>query len=215
MNRPAMYAILILALATTAQAQTVAVSDLPNGTYILTVSASGATLTPATLATVGKVPVVPGPITPGPITPVGNLSDIVAAATASVPDYADKDKHQRSLAFTFTFLGQAVPNDANPATDARGMMQQAGNAALGTDAPKWSAWWSSVNAGTSTMTNAQFKAALPVISSSLTGNLANASSVEAGQYGVQEFGLPTGWLAELFKILLPILLQMLTQLFNQ
>ena len=196
-------------------AQTVAVSDLPVGTYILTVSSSGAKLTPATLATVG--PITPGPVVPGPITPgpVGNLSDIVAAATASIPDYADKDKHQRSLAFTFTFLGQAVPNDANPATDARGMMQQAGNAALGTDAPKWSAWWSSVNAGTSTMTNAQFKAALPVISSSLTGNLANASSVEAGQYGVQEFGLPTGWLAELFKILLPILLQMLTQLFNQ
>ena len=101
MNRPALYAILILALATTAHAQTVAVSDLPNGTYILTVSASGATVSPATLATVGKVPVPP--VTPGPIPPVDptTLSTAITAAANAVIGDSKRAETAGALALVY------------------------------------------------------------------------------------------------------------------
>lgn len=197
-------------MAATAQAETFGPgTHVVNGLIVQVPAGASVTISaPTSVVTIGVDPVTPGPPTPGTIT------EAVAAATAAVPEYALKEQHQRALAFTLTFLGQAVPNTATSSAEARAMMRKAGDAALSADASKWAVWWSTVDAKTATLTSGQYKAALPEITAGLTDGLANAGSTDAGAYGVQEFGLPDGFLAELFKMLLPILLQMLTQLFN-
>ena len=96
----------LLLIPASLHAQTVAVSDLPNGTYILTVSTSGATLTQATLATVGKVPVgpvVPGPITPGPVVPADPTSLSKAIATAANAVLGDPKRAETAGALALVY----------------------------------------------------------------------------------------------------------------
>jgi|TARA_Y100000296_G_scaffold50664_1_gene58108 hypothetical protein len=151
------------------------------------------------------------PVVPPPPLVVGSLTEVVEKATAAIPAYGDKDKHQRTVAFTLTFLSQAIPSNSDPSAEARSELHKACDLALGADAAKWSPWWVAVDSKTASMTNAQYKAAVPLISTAVTGSLENVSG-GPDLFGVPNYGLPEGFLAELFKILLPILLKLLTGL---
>ena len=92
----------------------------------------------------------------------------------------------------------------------RNELHKACDLALGNAASQWSPWWEVVDSKTATMTNAQYKAAVPLIATAVTNTAPNAAGSES--FGVPNFGLPDGFLAELFKILLPILLELLSGL---
>ena len=153
---------------------------------------AGASVTielPVSVVQIGT-PVVPLVDPPSP--PVdGSLTEVVEKATAAIPAYSDKDKHQRTVAFTLTFLSQAIPANSDPSAEARSELHKACDLALGADADKWSPWWVAVDSKAASMTNAQYKEAVPLISTAVTESLQNAAG-GPDLFGVPNYGLPEG-----------------------
>lgn len=186
------------------------------GTAVVTIVVDAAgnqvvTVDPAAPLTItGGGGVVPGPTpTPSPTpSPYTSLTEAVKAATAAVPEYADKANHRRAMAFGMTFLAQATANA--PVADSRATVRQFCDAATGADAAKWSAWWATVDAKLNALnpTPATYTAALSDIAASLTADLP-ATTAKATYSAGPTYGLNQEIIDLLMKYLLPLLLKLL------
>ena len=229
-------ALTIVALATPLFAVDVFVPlSQTEGLLIKAPGASSITAKRIPIQSIGTVIVTPGPVTPDPVVPVvGTLAETVAAALATVPTYANRDNHRGGIAFVMQFLSQGAAN--KPVIESMAIVRQGCNSVTGADSAKWSTFWSMLDAKTRTMTPSGYGAALPIIAETLTSDLASSGEdfkyaegpidIEgafAGEFSVASINglmansganryagfLPEGFLAELMKILLPLLLKML------
>ena len=200
------------------------------GLLINAPGASSITAERIPIQSIGTVVVTPGPVVPV----VGTLTETITTALATVPTYTNRDNHRGGIAFVMQFLSQGAAN--KPVIESMAIVRQGCNSVTGADSAKWSTFWSMLDAKTRTMTPSSYGAALPIIAETLTGDLASSGEdfkytegpidIEgafAGEFSVASINglmansganryagfLPEGFLAELMKILLPLLLKML------
>lgn len=199
--------LILLSFATAATAQTKIFVPLSDSEGLLITSPSTVLVERVAIQQI-VYPVKPGPIIEPPD---GTLAAVVATARGTVQEYGDKGKDCQKIAFTLNFLAQAVKGDGS-ADAARKMVRQATDSAIGDNAAAWFEFWIAIDAKTAGMTATQYSQAMKTIAAALCADMA-AADTDDTFYGSPTFGLDNDFLKELFKILLPILLQMLKGLF--
>ena len=171
------------------------------GLLIQAPGASSVTVSRMPIQSIGTVTVTPGPITPGPIVPSDTLAASLSKAQAAIPAYASKEDHAKAIAVSISFVAPYLTGTANVSA-ITAILKTMSDASMGDDAEKWSTWWLALDNGTKGMTVAQYKAALPSVTDSLTANMEFQSS-EFG--GVETYGLDMTKVMELIQFILKYL----------
>ena len=172
------------------------------------------------------MPVVPTP----PVDPSLTFEQACHQAMTAIPEYAEKVKDRKTIAFTLTFLSSVLPDD-DEETDAFTQLKLACDRVLGANASKWSNWWTVVNRYTAGCTNTDCKLYVGKIEDCLMDGLPaaadqavyegdaiggmSAATINEFLQGTPTFGLEgegIDW-AKLFELILPFLLKILESLF--
>lgn len=182
----------------------------PQGYYLLELDANGAPVNHKIehVVVLGTTPPTPPPVVVPPVVPPsGTLSDVVRAAIAAVPDYPNKQTHQREMAVTVNFLAvnlAKIPPDK--IKDAIPILKQGCDIAVGADAVRWAGFWAAVNAKLTSLNLTTLGPSLAQLEAALIANLPPASADMVAEFmGRPTYGVDINRIIELFTKLLPLI----------